>query len=85
VFTGDSVDMRQAAARAILAVGGQPAVDSLARLAFTGPVPAQRYAVLVLMLMPNAPKDAALKRIAETHQDQQVRELIAHGFPKHEH
>jgi hypothetical protein len=73
-------ELQQATARAILAIGGAPAVDTLGWLAFNGTVESQRYAVVTLMTMDDPHKEEVLKRIAETHSDDTIRDLIANGF-----
>jgi len=85
VFVDSPTDLQQGTARAILEIGGQPAIDACTRLAFTGPVDSQRYAVLMLMTMNDTRKQPALKRIAETHPDEQIRDLVTKGFQFHEH
>lgn len=70
--------------RAILAVGGEPTVDALGRLAFEGPIKSQRYAVILLMTLSGPYKEATLQRIGQTHSDEQIRDLVASGFPIHE-
>jgi len=86
VFTDSSGELQQATARAILAVGGQPAIDTLGRLAFSGPILSQRYAVLVLMTIedPDPHKDEVLKRIGATHPDEDIRDLVTNGLPYRE-
>ena len=84
-FVDPSVAQRQAAARAILAVGGKPAVDTLGRLANEGSVESQRFAVVVLMTL-NDPNGAViLQQLGKTHPDEATRDLINNGFPKGEH
>jgi hypothetical protein len=85
VFVDSPTDLQQATGRAILAVGGPPAIDAFGRLAFTGPVPSQRYAVVLLMTMTDPHRDEVLQRIAQTHSDEDIRELIEHGLPQHHH
>jgi hypothetical protein len=85
VFAEAEGALRQAAGRSILAVGGQPAADAFARLALTAPPDAQRYAVVLLMTMGAEQNSAQLERIAEQHPREDVRDLIEHGLPIHEH
>jgi len=85
VFIDSPTDLQQATGRAILAVGGPAAVDAFGRLAFTGPIPSQRYAVVLLMTMPDPHKQEVLDRIEQTHSDEDIRDLIAKGLPYHEH
>jgi hypothetical protein len=80
-FADNPTELRQHAARAILAVGGPPAVEALLRLSETGPLESQRFAALTLMTIDDPSKQAALRRIAKTHTDDQVRELVVHGLP----
>lgn len=85
-FNGDSPEIRQAATRAVVAIGGRPAVESLGRLAFSAPdEEAQRYAVAAFILLKVPPDDPVLRRIAETHPNPSVRELAEKGprFPAH--
>jgi hypothetical protein len=80
-FADNPEELRQHAARAILAIGGKPAVDALVRLTERGPLESQRYATLTLMTIDDPNKQDALRRIAKTHTDDQVRELVIHGLP----
>lgn len=84
-FVDEAINQRQAAARAIVAVGGRPAVEALGRLATQGPVDSQRYAVLVLMTLDSPDAGPVLAQLAKTHPDAATRDLIEHGFPKGEH
>jgi len=84
-FVDPSDTQRQASARAIRAVGGKPAVDTLARLANEGSVDSQRFAVLVLMTLDDPSGAVVLQQLAKTHPDEATRDLITHGFPKGEH
>jgi hypothetical protein len=85
VFIDSPTDLQQATGRAILAVGGPAAVDAFGRLAFTGPIPSQRYAVVLLMTMTDPHKQEVLDRIEQIHSDEDIRDLIAKGLPYHEH
>lgn len=84
-FVDPSIPERQAAARAIRAIGGQAAVDALGRLAVAGPVDAQRYAVVVMMTLDDPNAAPILQRLAESHPDAETRQIIQHGFPYHHH
>ena len=84
-FVDPSEAQRQASARAILAVGGKSAVNTLGRLANEGPIESQRYAIVVLMTMNDPDAAVVLKQLSKTHPDEQARDLIEHGFPKPEH
>ncbi len=79
-FAGDSIELRQASGRAILGVGGEPTVAALERLATSGSIDSQRYAVLLLMVSGEPSRQPVLDRIAESHPDPQTRELIEHGI-----
>lgn len=85
VFPDSPTELRQASARAIMAVGGPEAVDTLGRLAFVGPLRSQRFAVFVLMTMTGTHRDEVVQRIGQTHSDAQVRDLVEHGLPAHDH
>ena len=84
-FTDSDSEGRQAAGRAIQNIGGQPAAESLGRLAFEGPPEAQKYAVLLLMLSGIDRDDPLLARIRTTHPDADVRGIAEHGLEMHEH
>jgi HEAT repeats len=85
VFVEEDVDLQQAAARAIIAIGGEPAKDAFGRLTFTGPISAQRYAFVCLMMVGVNRDDPLVKRIAETHPDETIRRLATHGVDVHKH
>jgi len=84
-FGENGGEVQQTAARAILAVGGQPAADTFGRLAFSGPIEAQRYAVVLLATMPGLEKDVVIARIRATHTDHQIQEMFDHGWQGHHH
>ncbi len=77
-MTGDW-PLRQAAGRALHAIGGRSAQEALARLAFAEH-DAKKYAVTLLMLTGIDPNDPLVVRIRETHPDPGVRELLHHGL-----
>jgi HEAT repeat protein len=85
VFADSPQDLKQATGRAILKVGGSPAIDAFGRLAFVGPIDSQRYAVLLLMTMSEPTKHTTLDRIAQTHPDETTRDLVRHGLNVHDH
>jgi HEAT repeat protein len=85
VFSDSSPELQQASARAILAIGGQPAIDALGRLAFAGTGESQRYAVVVLMTVNDERTSEVLQRIGTTHPEEEVRDLALHGFDVHHH
>lgn len=85
VFIDSPTDLKQATGRAILAVGGQPAIDAFGRLAFAGPIDSQRYAVVLLMTMSDERKAPVLERIAKTHPDESTRRMLEHGLDVHDH
>lgn len=82
IFATGDWTMRQAAGRAINAIGGRPAQEALARLAFSEHTQGQKYAVTLLMLTGIDPNDPLMVRIKTTHPDHDVRELLEHGLPK---
>lgn len=80
VFAGDDVEERQATARALREIGGDPAIEALHRLAFKGSIDAQRYAVIVLMTL-NVPRDdARVQDIARRHKDREIQTMLEHGL-----
>jgi len=83
-FAGNTTELRQASARAIVAIGGEPAVDTLERLATSGPEDSQRYAVVVLMLIDDPHKTAIVERLGQTHPDESIRRLITKGPEPHD-
>ncbi len=80
VFTGDDLELRQASARALTAIGGEPAADSFHRLAFAGPIESQRFAVLALLSLGVARDDTRVRAIAERHTDEKIVDMIEHGL-----
>lgn len=78
-FAGDAVADRQAAARALREIGGEPAADALHRLAFAGPIDAQRYAV-VLLTLEVGPDDRRVRDVVARHPDAKVQEILEHGL-----
>jgi hypothetical protein len=84
-FPDDSAAIRQAAARGMMRLGGAAAVQTLSRLAVSGPLDAQRYAVLILLTIDDPSTAAAVERIGQTHPDEETRDLIAHGLHAHDH
>lgn len=85
VFVDPSVALQQAAARGIVAVGGQPAIDTLARLAVSGPVASQRYAVAVMMTLGDPRSAPVLEQLGKTHPDEKTRHIIEHGLEDGHH
>ena len=84
-FASPEADLRQAAGRAIFTIGGQPAADSLVRLAFEGQPEAQHYAVLLLLLSGTPHDDPRIERIRATHPSPEIRRLVDEGIEFHEH
>lgn len=85
VFADSSGDLLQASARAILGIGGRPAIDAFGRLAYVGTPTSQRYAIVLLMTIDDPHKTEVLDRIKENPPDEQIRELLEHGLPVHDH
>jgi HEAT repeat protein len=82
VFSRGDWPARQAAGRAISHIGGRPAQQTFADLAFDGPLDAQQYAV-VLLLMTGIPHDDPLvERIRTSHPDAGIRRLVTEGPPE---
>lgn len=81
IFVRGDWPVRQAAGRALNAIGGRPAQEALGRLAFAEH-DARKYAVTLLMLTGIDPNDPLLVRIRTTHPDEGVRELVEHGLPR---
>jgi len=82
VFSRGDWPARQAAGRAISHIGGRPAQQSFAHLAFDGSLDAQQYAV-VLLLMTGIPHDDPLvERIRASHPDAGIRRLVTEGPPE---
>lgn len=76
---------RQAAGRALLALGGRSAQEALGRLVFRGEREAEIYALTLLLVSGIAHDDPLLERIRTTHPDERVRHVASEGFPRHEH
>jgi HEAT repeat protein len=73
-------EIRQAAAGAIITIGGHPAAETLARLAFDGPKDGQRFAVVGLFVLGIEKNDPLMRRIAREHPEQAIRELAERGL-----
>jgi hypothetical protein len=80
VFADPAVEIRQAAAQSIVRIGGRPAAETLAALAFEAPADAQRYAVVLLLALGVERDDVLVDHIRRTHPDDSVRRLIEHGL-----
>ena len=85
VFSAGDWPTRQAAGRAISLVGGRPAQETFARLAFEGQPDAQGYAVTLLLLSGVSHDDPLVQWIRTAHPDAAVRRLTEQGLPKLEH
>jgi hypothetical protein len=84
-FANPENALRQGAGRAIYTIGGRPAAECFARLAFEGPPDAQKYA-LILLLVSGVPRDDPLvERIRTTHPDESIRRIATEGLDVHEH
>lgn len=80
-FSDEDVRLRQASARALIAIGGPEAENALTNLALGGGSPEERrYAAFVLMM--SVGRDhPAVRRIQASNPSPEVRELIEHGLP----
>lgn len=86
VFGGESWAVRQAATRALLDIGGEPAREALVRLAFApGGADVQRYAVVALLISGVKFDDPVMRRIQKEHPDESVRDVATHGIEIKEH
>jgi hypothetical protein len=79
-YADPQFEIRQAAAGAIIAIGGRPAAETLTRLAFDGPQEGQRLAVVGLFALGIGKSDPIMRRIAQEHPDAGIRELAARGL-----
>ena len=82
VFRHGDWPTRQAAGRAINRVGGRPAQESLARLAFDPDADVQRYAVTLLLVTGISRDDPLVQWIRTSHPDADIRRLVSEGAPK---
>jgi hypothetical protein len=80
-FSDTDLGIRQRSAQAIHHIGGREAASLLAELAFTAPSDAQRQAVVLLMALGISRDDPLITRIRDTHPNQAIRDLAAHGLP----
>ena len=80
-FSDADPGIRQRSAQAIHQIGGREAASLLADLAFTGPSDAQRQAVVLLIALGISRDDPLITRIRDTHPNQAIRDLAAHGLP----
>lgn len=79
-FDGSDRDLQQRSARAMMAIGGPAADDTLVRMALTGTTPESRsYAALVLLAM-HGRDHASVRRLAEANPPEEVRRLLEHGL-----
>lgn len=79
-FSGTDTTERQAAARALREIGGDAAADALHRLAFTGPIDSQRYAVVVLLASGVDRDDPRVRDIAARHTDEKIEAMLGDGI-----
>lgn len=84
VYAEPTWETRQAVGRSLLRIGGRPAAAACEHMAFTAPVDAQRYAVVLLLLSVQR-DDPLVQRVINTHPDEELRRLAAHGLDVHEH
>jgi HEAT repeat protein len=85
-FESDSRPIKQAAARAILSVGGEPANRTLLELATNGRHSETRVYATALLLTRYGRDHPTIRRIKEADPGAAVRDLIAHGMqPGHMH
>lgn len=85
IWTASDWPQRQAAGRAISRIGGRPAQEAFARLAFIGPPEAEKYAVTLLLVSGAGRDDELVTKIRSTHPDEGVRALAAEGLPRGDH
>ncbi len=81
-FRDTSAEIYQAAVRAIDDIGGRPAAEALAKLAFDAPPQNQRLAVTALLMMVG-PDDPLVEQIKEQHPNPDMQDLIEHGLKLH--
>ncbi len=79
-FASEDVETCQASARAMIEIGGDRTADALHRLAFTGPVISQRYAVVTLLAIGYDRDDPRLRDIAKRHKDEKIHQMLEHGI-----
>ncbi len=82
---GAGVEIRQAATRALLAIGGKAAADAFHRLAFVGTPAEQRYAAFALLSLGVGTDDPRVVDILERNPDEKMSEMILRGLPMGEH
>jgi hypothetical protein len=85
-FDAPEREMKQASARAMLAIGGPAADDALVELALRGgSVETRTYAALVLVAT-HGPQHEAVRRIAASNPSPEVRDVLEHGLEfRHSH
>jgi len=79
-FCDTDLEIRRRSAQAIHEIGGREAARLLSDLAFTAPKDAQKQAVLMLLALGVSREDPLVTRIRDTHPDQSIRNLAAHGI-----
>jgi HEAT repeat protein len=85
-FDSPEREIRQASARAVLAIGGQAADDALVDLALRGgSVETRTYATL-LLITSRGRQAESVRRIAASNPSPEVRALLEHGLQfQHQH
>jgi HEAT repeat protein len=76
-------DLRQASARAILAIGGAPATEVLATTALRGADEQTRSYAAVLLLIVAGKDSPAVRRVIAANPPGEVREVLEHGLKWH--
>jgi HEAT repeat protein len=84
IFAAGDTAVRQAAGRSITAIGGRPAQEAFARLAWSDRPGVPAYAVTLLLLTGIPKDDPLVVRIRTSHPIETVRHLAAEGLPKGE-
>ena len=72
--------VQQASGRALLAIGGPAAADTLVDLALKGASSETRTYAALLLIASRGPNDPAVRRIADSNPSPEVRYLLEHGL-----
>ncbi len=84
-FASSDWGERRMAGRSIATVGGRPAQETFARLAFEGPPDGQKLAVTLLFMTGISHDDPLVQRIGQKHPDESVRHVVESGLDVHDH
>jgi HEAT repeat protein len=84
-FSGDDVRVRQASARAMMAIGGPEVESTLGSLALQAPSPEARHYAALVLIMTAGRNSLAVRRLAASQPDPEIVKMIEEGVEVHDH